>query len=800
MPQSTAELAYEQFLAAETTLRAAVGTNEATTRLRAIDTLLFEVLGWDKVQVETEQYCRLAGYADYTFFGSAGCALVLEAKKSGSYFLLKRIDYPTEAVGLALLAKESPEAEAALRQAIGYAVTLGARYTAITNGHQWLLTLTYVPGETIEQRSVLVFESLESIKDNKFRQFFNCFSPAAVDGNKPADALLESRKAPAPNKLCTSIEKYPRPATRNPIANELWAALSAVWGEVRHGEVDKEFLEQCYVRVDPTASQIMLARELISTRISADEAYRIAVDSHDDVTESIAEALTEKPIIVLGRVGHGKTTFLRYLRQIKAADLLTNYFQIDINFLDRPDSPEEVGSYIHDTVERQLLEIHNIDISADNLVRGFLHTDLARFKTSFEGRQYAEGTLEFKQAERDYIHSIRNDRHQYLARVFAHLKRGRHNSVAIFLDNLDRRNDKIQEEAFLKASSMARDWAALVFVCLRLSTFYRSKHFGVLDSVEPRVVVIVPPKTRLLVSKRLKYAQSVASGIVDSTRSAQGVQFGPAISAVLPTAAALLGAAAYSFKKNARLCNLFDAVSNGNARDTLTDVMNVLTSQHLNTEKILSKLQTGQYLMPVHEALRALIYGDSTDYDPARSKFINLFDISRADRAEHFTRLILLRHLNRLHSGYPTYGFLKVSIARTYLGQIGYSAEHVEGTLQYLFDNGYLDSAISQEKWASDVEAIRATDKAKYLINYLATTFSYYDAIVIDTPIVDAATRAIIHDVTSISKRLERATFFMNYLDVSAGTIQDNEFRNAWKQMSDSVHRDIAQITARIHS
>ena len=39
--------------------------NEAATRLRAIDTILFDVLDWQKEDVDPEHYCRAEGYADY---------------------------------------------------------------------------------------------------------------------------------------------------------------------------------------------------------------------------------------------------------------------------------------------------------------------------------------------------------------------------------------------------------------------------------------------------------------------------------------------------------------------------------------------------------------------------------------------------------------------------------------------------------------------------------------------------------------------------------------------------------------
>ncbi len=42
--------------------------NEDTTRLKAIDTIFFDILNWNKENVVTEKYCREEGYADYVFY------------------------------------------------------------------------------------------------------------------------------------------------------------------------------------------------------------------------------------------------------------------------------------------------------------------------------------------------------------------------------------------------------------------------------------------------------------------------------------------------------------------------------------------------------------------------------------------------------------------------------------------------------------------------------------------------------------------------------------------------------------
>lgn len=75
MPNFSREYAYEQLLKHESLIRAASCTNESTTRMRAIDTMLFDVLGWEKQDIETERHVRAEGYADYAFFDNKAISL-----------------------------------------------------------------------------------------------------------------------------------------------------------------------------------------------------------------------------------------------------------------------------------------------------------------------------------------------------------------------------------------------------------------------------------------------------------------------------------------------------------------------------------------------------------------------------------------------------------------------------------------------------------------------------------------------------------------------------------------------------
>jgi hypothetical protein len=514
----TVDQAFDEFKKQYPVISGAENSNEATTRLRAIDTVLFDVLKWDKLAVETEKYCRTEGFADYAFLRSGLVCLILEAKKSGKTFLLPSRKFTARPFGFGLLAKECSEAASAMTQAQGYAAIYGSRFVAISNGHQWLLALTFVQDQPLDERLIYVFESYEAIL-SRFPGFWDCFGPEGVYSNAVSGELLESRKAPAPPKLSAGIANYPKPADRNVICNELSYVLQVVWNQMEKGEGEAQFLRECYVVPEATPANIQLVKELLEHRRSADGRQSYQVLGTEGIADVVCTDLPERPIIVLGGVGHGKSTFLMYLRLIAARDILSNYIQLDINFVDRPDSRGEVGRYVYDEIDRQLLEHYGIDLTADSFVRGVLNLQLDRFSKSATGQAYKDDRVGYKTHEIRFIEECQRDRHNYLTCVFRHLRLGRSQSIALFLDNLDRRDDHIQEEAFLLASAMARDWACLVFVCLRPDTFYLSRSQGVLDSVAPKVITVASPPSSPILKRRFRYASQMAKGTLADGQS-----------------------------------------------------------------------------------------------------------------------------------------------------------------------------------------------------------------------------------------------------------------------------------------
>jgi hypothetical protein len=799
-----ADDAHKEFRAKKADLAAKSDANEASIRLHIIDTLLFEILRWDKNVVDPERWVRAVGYSDYVFTPHSVPSLVLEAKREGIEFILPARTYPDEPVPFSLLASECRPAADALIQAQGYANQLGARYSAISNGSQWIFGLTFVPNEGVEERAVYVFESIDAI-DQKFRAFYECFSPKAITTNMPTPKLLDRRQAPAPAKLSTKIPNYPVPADRNRLINILRKVLTLVWDEAMFDQDSKVFLEHCYITPESGGDMLHVAKELLEQRRSTDERY-VPVASADPATllkenrkllKGIEAAEKERPVVLLGRIGTGKSTFLKYLRYVEAKDLLgSQYIQIDIDFLDQPPTAADVPSFVLGQIERQLKKAYMIDIDADSFVRHALRVELRDFQETPRAKHFMDsGRLDdFKDAEIDFIETFTKDRFKYLGYAMRHLKGSQNKSVAIFFDNLDRRPDPIQEYTFLQASAIAAQWSALVFVCLRPSTLQRSQSRGVLDTIAARMLVISPPRTAPMLRKRFQYASKFAQKALPAEVYVRAA-FTPETEASLPQASKLFEAWDQSILKKPHLAKQYEAVANGNVRLIVKYVRDTLTSNHLDTERITEKFYSaGEYELSEQETLRALIYGPFIHFDPNTSVFINLFDISYVDPAEHFSRLLLLEYCHRHANSVDRYGFIPLTAIHTYMSDIGFSGTHIDEVVKALFSKKCIESRDFDEDAPVLGDEIRITSLGSYHVSFLVRRFIYHDAVVVDTPILNDTIRSKMRDVRLPLERVERVRAFVRYLDDAAESLSHSDARRLWSDISKALVNNVTDV------
>jgi len=165
------------------------GANEANTRLKVINDVLYGVLGWTHSDISVEHRVSQDGkttWADYVL-RTGMTPIVLEAKKAGAAFT----DLP-DARRVQLRGKfVQGETGAAIIQARDYARKLGIPFAIVTNGNAWIVfPATRVDQVTFEESSAIIFSSLKSALQDDYAEFYDLLSRQAVINGSLENELL----------------------------------------------------------------------------------------------------------------------------------------------------------------------------------------------------------------------------------------------------------------------------------------------------------------------------------------------------------------------------------------------------------------------------------------------------------------------------------------------------------------------------------------------------------------------------------------------------------------------------------
>lgn len=295
--------------------------NEAQTRFDVIDTMLQGVLEWPSTLIRVEQH-GADGYTDYEL-QDVGTLAIVEAKREGVSFALP-LDSQSGLCNIAPLASERSNAalKSAMEQVMGYAGHRGVAPCVVTNGHQWVAFLgSRNDGVPPLAGKALVYPSLSAIRDN-FVTFYNALSREGLRVKRLFSQLSIGTAAP-PAPLGASLPNYPGIKRRNPMQSNL-----QIMGEVMLEDMPQEetysdlFLQQCYATSGALSSYAEISRELLTSRSAAMLRELGAIEEPAATKkgpnpalsdEALSAAASHRPIVLLGGVGAGKSTFIRHL-------------------------------------------------------------------------------------------------------------------------------------------------------------------------------------------------------------------------------------------------------------------------------------------------------------------------------------------------------------------------------------------------------------------------------------------------------------------------------------------------------
>lgn len=767
--------------------------NEATTRLQLIDKMLLDCLGWERKYIESERYNH-GEYTDYEL-GTPQKRIIIEAKREGLTFELP-IGFTKVICSLRTIYNIDQNIKNAIDQVMRYCNERGIPIATVTNGHQYIIFIcNRQDGIPPIDGSCMVFSSINNIQEN-FKLFWNALSFAGIEENFILKYLKGDTSIPAPDKLSSKIVNYPGFKNRNPIAAELQILGGLFLEDIGKTPIsEQEFVESTYCMSGALSQYALVSKEILGTRYTSyfEKESRGSikpVTTKHGINEELKNDLftagiSRRPIILIGDVGVGKSMFIKHLLFVGAKKELENTIVIYLDFGAKPTFVAELDKYIIKEISDQLIEKYVIDIYEKKFIYGVYNLEIERFSKGIYSQYKKSDPTKYKDKEIEYIEKISSDPEDHLKSCLKHIVKGRNKQVVIFLDNVDQRTYEFQEKVFLISQSLAEAWPVVAFVTLRPDTFAKSKSVGTLAAYQPRIFTIDPPRVDKVIKKRLDYALNKLKNLGNLSHLSSNVSLD---SNTLEKYFEML---TQTIEKSEEIIEFIDNYSNGNLRKVIEYIGIFVGSAHVDSKKILKIInETGEYKLPLHEFLRALIYKDNEYYNPEDSVFINIYEISSDNGKEHFIILFLLAIIEKIGKKNLNEGFVEIKEIYRILQETGYNEKEIDKSLLRCIKN----SLLAAPNYEEDIIPIRIRilPAGAYTLLRLGCMFTYIDSMIIDTPIVDTGYKDKMHNVQTIEERISRVEMFLEYLEKSWDGIKGEYFD--WKEYSQHTRNEINNI------
>lgn len=750
--------------------------NEATTRLKVIDRVIKEILGWTDDDIKVEENVSEDGnttYADY-ILSTANLAIVIEAKKVGVIFELVDKEKRKQKLTNSFV---SGELGKAIIQARDYARKLSISFAAITNGNAWIVFPAQRNDQvTFSDSFAIIFPSLKSILKDDYQEFVDLLSrDAIIDGSLESSLIGRSENQFGTRKLSHAFTPTTRASTSNPIYPLIEEAVVTAFSD-SISDLDSSLLQKCYVTTPETIKfdnrinlQISKREQLFGKHVT-----RPLKASESDVFKRklIDSTKNIKPlaILLLGSVGAGKTTFLNYTRKVKVPSYFekkqTGFYPhwIYVDFRDCED-PSKSTEFIYDKIKNYFI--------TDDYFKKYERSIAPAYKEEVDALKSGPLYLISKDEEKfntEVISIIRSDYEKGIPYVDKLIKyTAKHCSIFLVIDNVDQiESEENQSKLFAETIAIGHKLGINLIMSIRGTTYAKHKNSATFDAFDFDPLLIDAPKISSVLSKRFALAKQLLSGKKGDFTAKNGAHISVSNLADIMD---LVQSSVLGTEIGSRI----EVLSTEDVRLALRMTREFLEYGYTDPGKAWQTYKSkGKYIMPQHEAFRAILLGNRRAYSEEFSPIANPFDSKLSINSAQLLRLYILTGIVNFASS-QSFRHIDGTEILENMRKIGFGDQIVLRTLQDLCKYRLLNTASHNEP---DLQSsFFPTRLGGYIVRDLIAYFAFIENVMFDTFISDSTIweklRSLSHQIEGERNLLNRVKLRVNRVEIFIKHLKD---------------------------
>lgn len=721
--------------------------SEADVRMKVIDRVFVEVLGWPRHEIHLENPAG-PGFIDYRCTVAGLNRLIIEAKKDS-----RDLGVATDKSGLFFKLNgpvfKSDDAKEGIEQAIRYCGHKNAELACVTNGRQWIIFRGNRLGDgqdTLEGRAC-AFGSLEQVQNN-FAQFYTLLAFDAVAKHHYRGEFQNQENLPPRRSNFVRTLRRPEGRQLLPVDKLLSDIDRIMVSFFRNltGDADPNLILECFVPSgESERAEVRLAR------ISEDLAGQIqslnSTDGHELAKTILRVKETQKNefVLLVGTKGAGKTTFTeRFFKLIMPKDLAKQCAVVRVDLADSGCDEHNVTHWL----DRHLLDVAEQTIYPNGLdydhLQGMYFYEYQRWSEGTHKHLYDSDKTAFKIKFGEHVERRREERpHEHITLMLQRLVKSDRKIPCLIFDNADHFTIEFQEKVFQYAHSIYQNVLCLVLVPITDKTSWQLSRQGALQSFYVESFFLPAPTPKSVLLKRIDYINKMVAA-EKSTASSTGYFSGRGIPLTIENIRGFAACLQEVFIRTEGVGDWIGNLANYDIRRALDLTRDVVSSPHIGVHELLKAFVSKRDPLTIdtESILRAIVRGKYDLYPLGQHKFVqNLFALTTEVDTTPLLGVRLLRFLNevKFQSVEGEFRYIEVAAVLEYFSDLGVPEAVTSLWLDTMLKCGLCLNYDPTNNAITQAKKIEISPSGHQHLTWATCELVYLDAMMEVTPVRDSS-------------------------------------------------------------